>query len=273
MQLRDGTTIIGTFGGNSLNISTSWGGEVAFNLQEISEISCDSAVAEDTQHTSPNPAIQTYKEERASTPPIRTQTQHNNTFDGISSRQTPPPNTWARAPAPLKKTIAVSTFENRASLASAGEVLIARGLADQLTDSLVQSGCFKVLDRQILESVIAEQDFASSARTTKEGEAARTGKIVSAQMMVKGAVTEFDPGTADSGQTFSLYGFTLGSKRTEAYVAVIIYLVNTSTTQVLDSQRVEGIAESGGMAWGFQGQNLGIGQAGFKKTPLARQPR
>lgn len=139
-----------------------------------------------------------------------------------------------------------------------------------MTDSLVQSGRFKVLDRQILESVIAEQDFASSNRTTKEGEAARTGKIVSAQIMVKGTVTEFDPGTADSGQTFNLYGFNLGSKRQEAHVAIIIYLVNTSSTQIIDSQRVEGKAESGGMAWGFKGQKLGFGQAGFKKTPLGK---
>lgn len=64
LQLRDGTTIIGTLSGDPLNISTSWGGEIACNLQDISEISCESSVAKpvvkDTQHTSPNPAIHSY---------------------------------------------------------------------------------------------------------------------------------------------------------------------------------------------------------------------
>lgn len=293
LQLKDGTIIVGDLGGDSLNISTSWGGEISVNAKEIAEIFCEQEPVtsvkqkvKDTPHIPPKPATETYKEVAPYKPPATTQPSWG------SGGDIPPPKTWAKTPTPLKKTIAVATFENRASKASVagggiGTVRrkggsgalygpvdvfdpITRGLADQMTDALVQSGRFRVLDRQIIESIIAEQDLAASGRTTKEGEGARTGKIVPAQMLVKGAVTEFDPGTAGSGQAFNLYGFNLGSSRTEAHVAVIIYLVNTTTTQVIDSQRIEGKAERGGMVWGYQGQKFGFGQAGFKETPLGK---
>lgn len=280
LQLKDGTTIVGTFRKGSLDISTNWGGTVSVKAQDITRIT------QATQETFP---IETSKVEQKLD-------KISQPINPVSPPYAPPPPTpilvpyTPPPPTPLKKTIAVATFENRASKASvasggidtihrktggtlsaAEDVFdpITRGLADQLTDALVQSGRFKVLDRQIIESVVAEQDFGASARTTKEGGAA-VGGIYRAQILVKGAVTEFDPGTAASGQAFNIYGVTLGSVRAEAHVAVIIYLVDTTTSQVIDSQRVEGKAESGGTVWGVQGGQFGFGQAEFKETPLGK---
>src|SRR5882762_2598683 len=58
----------------------------------------------------------------------------------------------------LKKIVAVATFENKTTWQ--GQVSIGDGMADQLTDALMQSGQFVVMERQALKEVITEQDLA-----------------------------------------------------------------------------------------------------------------
>ena len=60
----------------------------------------------------------------------------------------------------LKKLVAVEEFENKAGAASNWK--IGTGMADMLTDALIHSGNFIVLERQAVQSVLAEQDFAAS---------------------------------------------------------------------------------------------------------------
>ncbi|MFN3467134.1 MAG: CsgG/HfaB family protein, partial [Candidatus Brocadiales bacterium] len=183
-----------------------------------------------------------------------------------------------RAPSALKKTIAVADFENKSGYVGVDAHLIGSGMADQLTDALVQSGRFIVLDRSMLRAIFAEQDLARSGRATQvmEGggqdlvKAARTGEISRAQILVKGSVTEFDPGKEATGQTMGLYGVALGSSRRVAHVAVIIYLMDTATGQVLDSQRVEGTAESGGSGVSITWGGMSWGQEAFKQTPMGK---
>ena len=90
--------------------------------------------------------------------------------------------------ATLKKIVAVSRFENKTSWK--GQVSLDDGMADQLTDALMQSGQFTVMERQTLGDVTAEQDLANSGRAQKS-QSAQTGKLVNAQILVKGTVTEF----------------------------------------------------------------------------------
>lgn len=87
----------------------------------------------------------------------------------------------------LRKVVAVSRFENRTSYR--GQIAINDAMADQLTDALIQSGQFTVVERQTVRDVLGEQDFANSGRVAK-AQTARTGKIVAAQILVKGTVTE-----------------------------------------------------------------------------------
>ena len=169
--------------------------------------------------------------------------------------------------ATLKKTVAVSRFENKT--AWKGQVSLDDGMADQLCDSLIQSKQFIVLERQTLGDVTAEQDLAGSGRAV-QSKVAVTGKLLSAQVLVKGTVTEFENKSASSGTGVSFGGVSLGNKREEAHVGLIIRLIDTTTGQVLDSQRVEGKAQSGGMSVGVNVAGVGFGTEGFKKTPLGK---
>ncbi len=166
-----------------------------------------------------------------------------------------------------KKIVAVSRFENKTSWK--GQWNLDDGMADQLTDALMQSGEFVVLERETLGDVLDEQDLAMSGRAMKS-KSAQTGKVTSAQILIKGAITEFESKSEGSGSGFSIKGFNIGSKSGEAHVGLIIRLIDTTTGQVLDSERVEGKAKSGGFKLGFNVGGAGFGTDSFKKTPLGK---
>ena len=149
----------------------------------------------------------------------------------------------------LKKIVAVSQFDNKTSYGSWGQYELGTGMADQLTDSLMQSGNFVVLERETLGDVISEQDLAASGRFSKS-KSARTGKLTSAQILVKGTITEFAEKSSGSGGGIGFGGIRIGGKKAEAHVGLIIRLIDTTTGEVLHSQRVEGKAKSGGMSLG-----------------------
>ena len=169
--------------------------------------------------------------------------------------------------ATLKKIVAVSRFENKTSWK--GQVSLDDGMADQLTDALMQSGQFVVMERQTLGDVMAEQDLANSGRAQKS-QSAQTGKLVNAQILVKGTVTEFESNSQGSDSGVGFGGFKIGAKRDEAHVGLIIRLIDTTTGEVLDSQRVEGKAASGGTSFGMNVAGVDFGTSGFSKTPLGK---
>jgi len=166
-----------------------------------------------------------------------------------------------------KKVVAVSNFENKTSYS--GQWSLDNGMADQLTDALMHSGEFVVLERQTLSSVMDEQDLAQSGRMMKS-KSARTGKLTSAQILIKGTVTEFESKSSGSGSGISLFGVSVGSKKGTAHVGLIVRLIDTTTGQVLESERVEGKAESGGFKLGLDLGGVGFGTDSFKKTPLGK---
>jgi curli biogenesis system outer membrane secretion channel CsgG len=169
----------------------------------------------------------------------------------------------------LKKVVAVSRFENKTSYAGGGQFELDNGLADQLTDALIQSGQFTVLERETLTDVISEQDLAQSGRFQKS-KSARTGKLTSAQVLIKGTITEFETKSSGSGSGIGIAGFKVGSKRQSAHVGLIVRLIDTTTGEVLDSERVEGTAEASGMKFGVDIGIVDFGTDSFKKTPLGK---
>jgi curli biogenesis system outer membrane secretion channel CsgG len=169
--------------------------------------------------------------------------------------------------ATLKKIVAVSRFENKT--AWRGQVSLDDGMADQLTDALMQSGQFVVLERQTLGDVMAEQDLANSGRAQKS-QSAQTGKLVNAQVLVKGTVTEFENLSQGSDSGIGFGGFKIGAKREEAHVGLIIRLIDTTTGEVLASERCEGKAKAGGTTFGMNVAGVQFGTSGFSKTPLGK---
>jgi len=166
----------------------------------------------------------------------------------------------------MKKTVAVIDFSNDSGYNSLPN--LGRDFSMQLSDALIQSGKFIVLSRKSLNTVMAEQDLANSNRFAK-AHAARLGKIIPAQILIKGKITEFEENTSGGGQGLSIHGFSLSARKSSAHVAVIIQLVDSTTGEIIDSKRVEGNANASGFSLGYSG-SFSLGTSNFKKTPLGK---
>ena len=161
---------------------------------------------------------------------------------------------------------------------------IGSGMADMLNDALLKSNRFIVLERQTLTDLLQEQDLAASGRVSRET-GAPTGAIEGADLLIKGSVTEFEPGSAGggagaAGAFFGLpgavIGGVLGSVR-QSHVAMIIQVVDAKTSRLLFSTTVEGKANDfnlGGLLGGFGGGfGGGAGLGTWQKTPVEKAIR
>lgn len=161
---------------------------------------------------------------------------------------------------------------------------IGNGMADMLNDGLLQSNRFIVLDRQALKDVLQEQDLAATGRISRET-AAPMGAIEGADLLIKGAIIEFEPGSAGGGGglgagyfgwTGAVVGALAGSVR-QSHVAMIIQVVDAKTSRMLFSTTVEGKANDfdvGGLLGGFGGSFAGAGGLGtWQKTPVEKAVR
>ncbi len=169
------------------------------------------------------------------------------------------------AQAAPKKTIAVSEFDNKSGWS--GSWKIGWGMQEMMATALVDTGKFTVLERQDLDAIMAEQDLGASGRTG-EGSAAAIGKLGKAQILISGAVTEFEEKKGGEGAGIGFKGFRIGGSHEQAHVAINVRIYDTSSGEVLDSIRVEGAADAGGLKLGYSNADFGGDLGGFRKTPL-----
>lgn len=167
----------------------------------------------------------------------------------------------------LKPIVAVARFDDRSSYDSGSEYSLSNALTDQLTDALIQTDAFVVLERQVLQDVLAEQDFASGDRVSTS-QSARIGQLTGAQVLVMGTVTDFDLQQGGGRGGIKFGGVRIGGKKQTAHVGLIVRLVDATTGEVLDSQRISGEAESRGASIGLDIGGIEFDGANFKSTPM-----
>lgn len=169
-------------------------------------------------------------------------------------------------PAPVgpKKLIAVAEFENKTNWS--GQVNLGTGMADQLITALMNTQRFIVLERQSIEAVLQEQNIGASSRVTSEG-GAKIGEISRAQILIQGAITEFQESTSGGGG-FTYGGVTIASSEARAHVAVDVRVYDTTTGQILASKACKGTAVASAGSFGYADGNWGFAAGGQAKTPL-----
>ena len=102
---------------------------------------------------------------------------------------------------------------------------------------------------------------------TKEG-GAKMGKMLRAQILVVGAVTEFSHDVSKQGLGVGIKRVGLGLKKSESHVAITLRMIDTETGEVLYSERVKANPKSTGIAADYSSSDFSIGGSQFKKTPL-----
>lgn len=170
-----------------------------------------------------------------------------------------------------KPTVGVAEFTNsaRAHWWYAG---VGWDLADTLTNELAALGSFTIVERAKLEPVLREQDLAASGRVAR-GTGAKIGKLTGAQYLIMGSVSSYEENTKGGGGGIGFKGVRLGGKKSDAYIAVDLRVVDTTTGEIAYTRSVEARA-------GSKGFNVGVFKGGFSgnmnkfnKTPHGKAIR
>jgi curli biogenesis system outer membrane secretion channel CsgG len=163
----------------------------------------------------------------------------------------------------LRYSITVSKFENRAGWHGYWDIGDAWGTV--LTDMLNQTGKFIVLgETDMRYEAMGEQDLAASGRTAGGGKAPATGQMTPAQLLVKGAITHVQGDTAGGGGGVRIKGFRIGGKGGKGEVNATIYIVDSTTGQVMASTNVVGTHKRKGMNVGYATGDWGAAFGGHK---------
>ena len=178
-----------------------------------------------------------------------------------------------------KARIAVARFTNKTGKGWwSGK--IGDGMADQLVTALFNTNRFIVLERQTLGDVLSEQDLGASGRV-RQDTAAAIGQIEGAELLVVGAVTEFEDGASGAGSRLGgglgrVFGAISGGFK-KAHMAIDLRIVDARTSRILAATSVEGEATDvnlGGLLGGYGGSGALSGAlGGWKNTPTEKALR
>ncbi len=174
----------------------------------------------------------------------------------------------------LKKTVAVDAFGGADLTTGAAD---ADSLAAILTDVLIKDGRFVVVERPALAAVQTEQQLGTSGAATSET-AAKTGQLIGARLLIKGAITKFNPAAGGGGLSMGglpggkLLGLGGDLKTATATVSISLRLIDTTTGQIIATVNAAGAASNqtadAGVINRMTGQTAGANA--FRATPLAK---
>lgn len=165
----------------------------------------------------------------------------------------------------LRYSIAVAKFENNSSWR--GQWSLGDAWGAVLTDSLNQTGRFIVLgEKDMRQEAMEEQDFASSGRSAGGGKQVVTGQMTPAQLLVKGQITHFADGTSGAGGGIGIKGFRIGARTSNAEINTLVYVIDSSTGQVVASKKCYGKVKKTGLSLGLSQSGFSGDIGGFKKT-------
>ncbi|MBI4473380.1 MAG: hypothetical protein HY646_11985 [Acidobacteria bacterium] len=129
---------------------------------------------------------------------------------------------------------------------------VGKGVADLITDEMINSGSYRMLERKWLAAVLAERKVVFGE--TMDSKPDQVGKILGADYLVVGSVTRFgtekQTAAGIGGRFTSLFGF--GRQKGKAVVAITARIVNVQTGEIVVSVQAEGTSKrSGTLLGGF----------------------
>lgn len=170
-----------------------------------------------------------------------------------------------------KPTIGVAEFRN-SSGAGWWRGGLGWELAGMLTNELAGTRAFRVVERDKLEAVVAEQNLAASGRIAS-GTGAKIGNLTGAQYLVMGTVTAYEENVADTGGGVSFKGISVGGRKEEAYIAVDLRVVDSTSGEIAYSRTIEGRSKGGGLRLGARRGGFGGDFNAMNKTPAGKAVR
>jgi curli biogenesis system outer membrane secretion channel CsgG len=168
-----------------------------------------------------------------------------------------------------KKRVAVlnfdyATVQTTVSAVFGTNVDVGKGISDLLVQQLVTDGKYSLIERNAIDKILSEQNFANSDRADS-ATAAKIGKILGVDAVIMGSITQF--GRDDQNKTYgggvsALNKFGIGGlqkREAKAVVGITARLVDTSTGEILAA--VTGTGESARKGTSLAGAGGGGGNA------------
>ena len=122
-----------------------------------------------------------------------------------------------------KPSIVVLDFRNKTNT---GGYELGRGASDMLTTALFKTKKFEVIERERLNTLIKEQSLSATG-IFDAGKAAQIGKLVGAQYIVIGSITEYGHSRSSGG------GGRFGGSSLTYSSTVDIRIINVSTGKIV----------------------------------------
>lgn len=190
-----------------------------------------------------------------------------------------------------KKRVAVLDFNYATVMNSVQAIFgtnqdIGKGITDLLIDKLVNDGSYRIIDRQAMAKILAEQNFSNSNRADPNS-AAQIGKLLGVQVIIIGDITQFGNddksyGAGGVGGNYSkIIGGMGGLKKSKATVAITARMIDVNTGEILASSTGMGTSQrSGAMLGGggageggFGGGKVDMGSSNFGATIIGEAVR
>lgn len=182
--------------------------------------------------------------------------------------------------ASAKRRVAVMPFSYGAVTGEVGTVDLGKGITSLVITNLVNDGTYSVVDREMLDSILKEQNLSVSDRADP-ATACKIGKILSVDAIIVGTVTQFGfetktskvGGLAGLGGSYVPYagGFasmglgSVGVRKSKAHVAIDARLIDINTSEILGAVHGDGMSQRGGVSL-FEGIGPDFSSSGFGTT-------
>jgi len=185
-----------------------------------------------------------------------------------------------------KKRVVVFDFDFATVQSSSAAVFgtnvdVGKGISDLLVRNLVQDGTYSVIERKVMDKILAEQNFSVSDRANPTS-AARLGKLLGVDAIIVGSVTQFggeNQNTKVGGGGGGWPGYGLGGfshKKSKAICVVDARIVNVDTAEIMavatgkgESSRENTSLLGGGGNWHAGGAGAAdFGSSDFQQTIL-----
>lgn len=141
---------------------------------------------------------------------------------------------------------------------------IGSGMASMLSNALLNSGCFRVVERARIGDIMDEQAFGLSG-AVEESTSAGVGRIKGARYQIMGELTEFDERESNLSMGSRILGRIIGGEggraagaiiHRVAHIGFIIKIVDTSSAMLIASESFNKKRNAVGLAvegWGSSG--------------------
>lgn len=155
------------------------------------------------------------------------------------------------------------------------------GIEAIVTDSMNQTGRFRLVERQVLGEVLGEQDLAASGRVAGPS-GATTGVVLGAQYLVQVVVTDYENKVQSTSKGFggllksaglpSIGGVNIESG--EGRVGLNFRIIDANTSEVMFTKQIESIIKEAGVSFagGTAIDDLGLGGfiSDYSRTPVGQ---